>query len=277
MSRTIEKIEKIMLDRKDSMTELDELTSTSKVAIWRLIIYIVAVSIWTIEKLFDTHKAEIDTEIANQKKGSLNWYRYMALQFQNGFNLIFDTDKFENDNATDVEIANSKIIKYAAVNEADTVGTIIIKIAGETDDVLAPISEDQQFAVIAYFEEIKYAGTRIRVINYLPDRLYLTIKIYRDPLVLSADGNSIDGGKPVETAIKEFMKELPFNGELVLAHLIDKLQAVKGVKIPHLIVAKSSWINAAGGYDEPQQIDVKTVTVSGYFEIPNFDNISYVV
>jgi hypothetical protein len=277
-----------MLDRKDGMTELDELqvlfnsernqlTSTSKVAIWRLIIYIVAVAIWSIEKLFDIHQAEINTQIANQKKGTMNWYRDMALRFQYQFDLKEDSDEFINGAASTDEIANSKIIKYAAVNEADTVGTLVIKIAGETNDRLAPITNDEQNAVIAYFEEIKYAGTRIRVINYLPDLLFLTIKIYRDPLVLDANGISIDGGKPVEAAIQQFMKELPFNGELVLAHLIDKLQSVKGVKIPHLIVAESSWVNANGGYDNPQQIDVKTVSISGYFEIPNFDNITYVV
>lgn len=250
----------------------------SLVSIENIIFDIISYAIYLLSLLFDTHQKEINQQIANQKKGSLNWYRYMALSFQYGFDLIPDTDKFDNSNATIEQIESSKIIKYAAVNDAETPGTIVVKIAGETDSVLSPITSTQMEALTAYFEEIKYAGSRIRIINYLPDLLFLTLKIYRDPLVINEDGTSIiNGGKPVETAIKEFMKELPFNGELVLAHLVDKIQAVEGVRIPHLIEASSSWVDAQGGYGTPQQIDVKTIAVSGYFKIPNFDTISYVV
>jgi len=71
-------------------------------------------------------------------------------------------------------------------------------------------------------------------------------------------------------------RKITLKRELILAHLIDKLQKVDGVKIPHLVVAKSSWIDGSS-YGTPQQIDVKKVAVSGYFQIDNFDNISYVV
>ena len=74
------------------------------------------------------------------------------------------------------------------------------------------------------------------------------------------------------------MKQLPFNGELVLAHLVDALQKVEGVRILHVVSADSSWIDpAVDGYGEPQPIQVKTIAVSGYFEVVNFNNISYVV
>jgi hypothetical protein len=97
--------------------------------------------------------------------------------------------------------------------------------------------------------------------------------------VINADGLSIvNGNKPVEEAIQEYMKELPFNGELVLAHLVDKLQQVEGVKIPHIINAESKIIDVNTGiYLAQQPINVKTVPESGYFTIPNFDNVSYVV
>ena len=75
-----------------------------------------------------------------------------------------------------------------------------------------------------------------------------------------------------------FLKELPFNGELVLAHLVDKLQAVEGVIIPTLLQASSSWIDAAiNNYGTPTVIDIKRIPVSGYYEPANFDNIEYVV
>ena len=82
----------------------------------------------------------------------------------------------------------------------------------------------------------------------------------------------------MEDALKEFMRELPFNGELVLNSLIDKLQKTEGVKIPHLVSAASKWIDNDGvTYSNFENISVKKIPVSGYFEIENFDNIEYVV
>ena len=74
------------------------------------------------------------------------------------------------------------------------------------------------------------------------------------------------------------MKNLPFDGELVLAHLVDALQQVEGVRIPHIILAESKWIDAqTGGYGNYETIDVKAFPNSGYFKLENFENISYVV
>jgi hypothetical protein len=251
----------------------------SKVSIESILFDVVSFSIWILEKLFDTHKAELTKMLFEQKSGTLPWYRTMALAFQYGFDLIVDSDKFNNGNATIEQIEASKIVKYAAVSEGTQDSRVIIKIAGETNGVLAPITNPQRDAFDDYIDEVRFAGVKVTVINYLPDRLYLTIQIYRDPLLLDADGNSIlNGGKPVETAIKEFMKELPFDGQLVLAHLTDKLQQVEGVKIPHIIAVQSSWINPViNGYGIPQPINVKAIPESGYYEIVNFDNITYVV
>jgi hypothetical protein len=251
----------------------------SLVSFENILFDILSYSIYLLEQLFNQHQKEVDLQLYNQKSGRLPWYRYMALKFQYGFDLITDSDEFDNTGYTAAQIEASKIIKYSAVNEGDVQGVIVIKIAGETDGKLAPISADAKTTAEAYFNEIKYAGSRINVINFLPDRLFLNLQIYRDPLVLDANGNSVvKGGNPVETAINEFMKELPFNGELVLLKLIDKLQLVEGVVIPNLLAASSSWIDiATNDYGQATVINVKRVPVSGYFEIVNFDNITYVV
>ncbi|WPC10730.1 hypothetical protein LEQ05_12810 [Riemerella anatipestifer] len=127
--------------------------------------------------------------------------------------------------------------------------------------------------------EIKDAGVKITIINYLPDILRLQMKIYRDPLVLDPNGQSIlTGKKPVEDAIKAYLKKLPFNGELVLAHLVDELQKVEGVRIPNITLAESKWIDAdVNDYGNFQPVDVRTIPISGYFKIENFNGIEYVV
>ena len=279
MARSIEEIKEEILRAKEQEAALEGLNSTSKTAIWRLWVYITAFAIWTLEKLFDTHKSEVSEMLKQLKPHTARWYRNKALAFQYGFDLIEDSDKFNNANATEEQIDASKIVKYSAVTESEAESRLIVKIATEQGGELQPISAGQRESFDAYLSEIKDAGVRITVINYLPDILKLQMKIYRDPLVLDESGTSIRmGNKPVEEAIKKYLKNLPFNGELVLAHLVDELQKVEGVKIPHIILAESKWIDAGtNGYGNFQTIDVKKIPVSGYFKIADFNGISYVV
>lgn len=241
---------------------------------------IITLIVWTLESLFDTHKEEVYISLTEKKPHTLRWYRNKVRDFQYGFDLIEDTDVFQNGNATIESISASKVIKYAAVTESTTESRLIVKVATEdTNGILSPISQPIYTALVAYLEEIKDAGVKITVINYLPDILKLQFLIYFDPLVLTDQGVSIlTGRKPVEDSLKEFEKELPFNGELILASLVDKLQATEGVKIPHLVNAQSKWIDSNGiTYGNYENIAVKKIPTSGYFQIENFNNISYVV
>lgn len=279
MARSIEEIQGQIIRAKENEPSLQELNSSSKVAIWRLWTYITAFVIFTLEKVFDTHQNEVAEQLKQLKPHTARWYRNKALAFQYGFDLKEDSDEFENENHPVEEIEKSKIIHYSAVVESEEDSRLIVKIATEQGEELAPISTEQKASFEAYLSEIKDAGVKISVINYLPDVLKLEMKIYRDPLVLDANGLSIlTGKKPVEEAIKNFMKKLPFNGELILAHLVDELQKVEGVKIPHLILAESKWIDASqNDYGDFEPIEVKTIPISGYFKIEDFKGISYVV
>ncbi|MGZ9736811.1 nucleotidyltransferase [Flavobacterium sp. GNP002] len=279
MARSIQVIQNEIFANITANENLSSLNSTSKFAIFRLFVFAVSFSIWLLEALFDTHEAEVTTRLANQKSGRLSWYKTMALQFQYGFDLETDKDYFINGVATQEEIEASKIIKYAAVNESDAEKRVIIKIAGEIDGLLSPITPGQKESFEAYIKEIKWAGTDTTVINYLPDRLFLNIQIKRDALVLDANGMSIqNANNPVNEAIQEFMKELPFDGDLRLSALVDKMQAAPGVIDATLLSAESSWIRPElNGYGTPQPIYISKVAESGYYEVVTFENITYVV
>lgn len=279
MARSIQDIQAEMLRAKENEPALAELNSTSKVAVWRLWIYITAFVIHTLERIFDQHRKEVAEALSEQKPHTPRWYRNMALAFQYGFDLIPDTDKFNNTGKTEDEIENSKIVKYSAVTESETESRLIVKIATEQGGELQPISTGQKASFDAYMQEIRDAGVKITTINYLPDILKLQMEIYRDPLVLDENGMSIrTGEKPVEKAIKEYLKNLPFDGELVLAHLVDALQKVEGVRIPHIILAESKWIDASvNDYGNFQRIEVKQLPISGYYKIEDFSGIRYVV
>lgn len=230
-----------------------------------------------LEQIFDTHKQEVNEIIENKFPHRPSWYRTKAKEFQYGFDLIEDTDNFDNTGYTAEQIEDSKIIKYSAVTKNG--GQLLIKIASEVGGVLAPITAPQKAAFDAYIEEIADCGVKYLVINKQPDILLLNLQVFYDPLVLNDSGMSIlNGNYPVEDAIKEYMKELPFNGELVLAHLVDKLQLVEGVKIPNIVNAETQIYDpGTDAYLAAQPITVKTIPDSGYFTVPNFDNVTYVV
>ena len=277
MARSIQEIQNIILQAKTQEPVLESLNSTSKVAIWRLWVYIIAVAIWSLEKLFDQHRADIDKRLAELKAHTARWYRSKALAFQYGFDLLPDSDTFNNQGHTEEAIEASKIVKYSAVIESKNEGRLIVKIAGEQGEQLQPITEPQKQAFEAYLQEIKDAGVRLSVVNYQPDILHLQMKIVYDPLVLDSNGQSIiHATKPVEETIKSYLKRLPFNGELVLAHLIDALQQAEGVKIPHLVLAQSKNITGSGGYGAFETIEISKIPTAGYFTIDNFNDITYV-
>lgn len=277
MARSIQEIQNLILQAKVQEPALESLNSTSKVAIWRLWVYIIAVAIWSLEKLFDQHRADIDKRLAELKPHTARWYRSKALAFQYGFDLLPDSDKFNNQGHTEEAIEASKIVKYSAVIESKNEGRLIVKIATEQGEQLQPITDAQKKAFEAYLQEIKDAGVRLSVVNYQPDVLHLQMKIIYDPLVLDSNGQSIiHATKPVEETIKSYLKRLPFNGELVLAHLIDALQQAEGVKIPHLVLAQSKNITSSGEYGAFETIEISKIPTAGYFTIDNFNDISYV-
>ena len=277
MARTIQEIQTLILQAKAQEPALNELNSTSKVAIWRLWVYIIAIAIWSLEKLFDQHRADIDKRLAEFKPHTARWYRSKALAFQYGFDLLPDSDTFNNQGHTEEAIEASKIVKYSAVIESKNEGRLIVKIATEQGEQLQPITDAQKQAFEAYLQEIKDAGVRLSVVNYQPDVLHLQMKIIYDPLVLDSNGQSIiHATKPVEETIKSYLKRLPFNGELVLAHLIDALQQAEGVKIPHLVLAQSKNITIGGGYGAFETIEISKIPTAGYFTIDNFNDITYI-
>lgn len=287
MARSITVIQQEIFQSIALNPDLAGLNSISKVAIYRLFVFVVAFAIWTLELLFDKHKSEIDTALYEQKSGTPRWYRNMSLAFQygfdlttgNSFKLLTDDDQFDNTNATDEQIEASKIIKYCSVKESLESNRLTIKVAGESGTDLLPLNPNQITAFTKYLQEIKFAGVKLNVVNNPADQLVLFMAVYRDVLVIDELGNSIkNGGKPVETAVNNYMKSLPFDGELVLNDLIAVLRAVAGVNNVNIVNATSSYYDTVtNSFTNQAPINVKTIPIAGYFEVVNYDNVTYVV
>jgi hypothetical protein len=276
MSRTLNEIQEIILQRKavtpslsalEVLTEneqntLANLTSTSKVAIWRLWVYICAFGIWTVEQVFDLFKIEIEELILLNKIGSKTWYRKKMLEFQFGFSLT-EMGIYDNTGVLQADILASLIIKQSAIEEID--GRLKIKVATEdTNKDLAPLSAVQLIAFKNYAEAIKYAGTRLIIISRVPDDFKVNYTIYYDPLVLDVYGARLDGteNEPVQNAVRLFLRNLEFNGEMILTKLTDYLQTIEGVEEPVLVSASAKY-----GLFPYASVDEFYISDAGYMKL----------
>lgn len=229
MARSIAEIENAILAQKEQTPELSELTSDSRTSIWGSILYLVAYAIWTMEKLFDLFKAEVDDTISRLKPHSLRWYAEKAKAFQYGFDLIEESDVYDNTGFTESQIQASKIVSYAAVVEQ--IRGIRIKVAKSVGTDLGPLTNQELDSFTAYMREVKDAGVKLSITSGPADMLLLGLTVRYDPLVLNSQGQRLDGSSltPVKDAIKDHLKNLPFNGVFSVQSLVDTIQAVDGV------------------------------------------------
>lgn len=241
MARTIADIQAEIIAAKEARPELAALNSTSRTAIWRLWTYITAVAIWTLENLFDLHRQEVTSIIDNLKPHTLRWYANMARAYLHGIALPPDSDKYDTTALTAEQLQAASIVSYAAVVEAER--GLRIKVATFSGTDLQPLSTEQMEGFTEYMSRVKDAGVKLLLTTALPDGLRLAMELYYDPLVLDSEGRRLDGSNntPVQQAIAEYLRKLPFNGIFVLAYLIDVLQQVPGVVVPHVLAASAQY------------------------------------
>jgi hypothetical protein len=263
MARTITAIQDDIISRIHATAGLADMNSSSKVAVWRLWTYVVAVTVWALENLFDFHKNEVNTLINEKAPHSLRWYANKAKDFQYGSELVHEEDYYDNSNLSEDELEERKIIAFSAIVEQAK--GLRLKVARIVNDDLDALSVSQLAAFEEYMNRIKDAGVNPLVVESLPaDSLKLTLTIYYNPLVLDNTGARLDGTDPdpVRKKIKDYLKNLPFNGTMVLAYLVDTLQQVDGVVIPHIVQAQARY-----GALPYTAFDVKYSPDAGYLRL----------
>lgn len=221
----------------NSQTLLSDITTTSKVAIWRLMLWVVSFGIYIHEQVFEKHKKEITAKAEEIISGTSKWYRDQCLLFQLGDSLQWINNKYQYL----VINAQNQVIKRAAVIEAG--GQVRLKIAKLNGQIPTPLTLSELNAFQSYINKIKFAGTDITITSAVADTLKLKYNIIYDPLILDSSGGVITSPttKPVETTIVNFITNLTFNGKLVLAKLTDAIQLIDGVVDVELILAEAKF------------------------------------
>lgn len=270
---TIEQIKNQILQEKANQDALNSADSTSKTALFNLWAYIVAVVMWAMYKSWGIFQEEMAQKIREQKLFSLLWFRNAALSYRHGHFLDEETGEYTGEGYTDDEIEAAQVVSRAAVVEVETNNRkhLWIKMAKTEDEKLVRLSDDEQDGIEQYFARIKPAGTKIITFSDDPDQLQLDITFFYDPLILDENGARIDGSdnEPVQSAIKDYLNNLKFNGEFILSELVDILQNIEGCADREVYIQ-----NAKANYLEPAEwVDIKSsyIANSGYMEIATLE------
>jgi len=255
MARTISEIYNAIITEKETFAELNALTpipettqtllsdlqSSSKVAIWRLWFWVVAVAIWSHEKIFDLHVTEVEELILNKTFGQLKWYEQISKSFQYGYSLLWNAVnyRYEYIDTTSNSAIISKIITQAAATEiSTTVGKeIILKVAKGTVGSLSALTSSEKTSFDYYIDRIKPAGTNITTISAIADDLKLSITVTYDPLIITVDGSTPERAVlisdsavyPVEEAVVDYIQQIDFDSYFKVLDLVDAIQSVEGV------------------------------------------------
>jgi len=253
MARTIKQIYDSMITEKQTFSSLDsltspvtpdtaqnmltQLTSTSKVAIWRLMFWVCAFSIWSHEKLWDVYEAKIEARALELIPGTLRWWTTKLEEFQYGYSLQWDGEKWAYATiSTDTDIV---IISQAAAIESN--GEVVLKVARDDGSgSLTTLNAAQETALEYYIDAIKPAGILTRLINATADLLKLQVNVYIDPTLIYNDESiptdPLNGSLltdatifPIQNAINDYIESLDFNGRLYASSLIDAIQSATGV------------------------------------------------
>lgn len=252
LMRTYNEIYQSIVDKKNTTPELSWFVSASLTAIWMLLAHITATAIFAFEQIFYTQKAELESKLAREQYGFIDWYAIIAKKFQYGDSLVFDpvTGTYYYEVIDEAK----QIITAAAAVENELTNQIKVKVAKGA----APLSELSALeltAFTAYMKKVKVGGTNLLSISQDSDTIAINGAVKYNPQYALADINA-----NVMDALVSFKLNFNYNGLFRRNDIISAIREASGVVdfVPSVLTGQP-----AGGssVDIPDQYE----TQSGYY------------
>lgn len=257
MARTVTEIYNDLLAQKEATPELASLTSNSKVAIWRLWLWIVAYATYILECLLDEKAKELDQKAANTLVGTISWYAQKCREWQYGYQLQWINNVYTYATNDD----EAKLVKRVAISEVE--GGLWIKVAKDDGSGNpTPLTTSELNDLRAYMHQLKMVGTRVTIVSLDADKLAFDVDVYYY-------GNYAVVKDNVINAIINYLKNLPFDGALSRANLITVINEVAGVEDVYV-----NSISAQYGSNPAEAIDRIAVPYSGYWRLDGGNEFS---
>lgn len=294
MSRTISEIYNQMLVEKETFSDLNQLTpltsayptltsaqkllidltSTSKVAIWRLIFYVCAVAIWIFEN-------QIENIVNRAVASTQPWWINTIKAFQYGDTLTWNGQSYSYATINPTK----QIVTQCSISTSN--GIMYIKVATGTT-TLSALTDSQLTSLRSYINLIMPVGTSYVLISNTADLLQLVYTVYIDTTIIyynSSNPNDALNGSllsdpttfPIVNAINNYIQYLDvfnFSGVFFVSKLTDAIQSVTGVSnvVANIVYAKygslpytNVLLNASQSY----------VANAGYLQIDPASPLAY--
>lgn len=241
MARTIETVYQSMIDEKAKYSSLVSLDSTSTVAIWKTIFYIMAVVIASFEQLQDVFYTNVKLEAAKLPTGVNAWYAQTLLKYQEGYNVSYNKETGRVEYL--VEDTTAQILRVATC-ENEGVNIVLKTAKDDGAGGLEKLTSIEIDSVRQYIDEFKFAGPQIVLVSSDPDVLRLAMNVKLDKTIINNLGQSIKDITvyPIEDAINNFLmtfQNINYNSTIEIIDLVDAIQAVDGVKNVKITLAQA--------------------------------------
>lgn len=193
------------------------LSSGSRVAIWRLLLWAVAYVHRAQEVNFDRYRQEVYDMALNGQFGTRRWFVSKALEFQIGHVLEFTP----LDARYPVIDESARIVSHAAVVEL--ANTVIVKVAKTAGNGLVKLANEELVAVNDYFQRLR-PPVQVAVLTADPDKLRIIGAVV-------CDGQYVIPGivAAVEFAVSQYLRSLAFGGVVRVTDLRTIILGVDGV------------------------------------------------
>lgn len=239
MARTVNEIKKTMTDAFIADATVREKYNLAEGAAWEdsfsnvsienILFFVVAASIYLLEVLMDAFRSDVDETVRTAVVASVPWYHKMALEYQDGDELVFDevTQSYRYEVTNDAK----KIVKFASVRD---MGTSVQVLVSKKDGNGLPetLSQDELTRFKRYMQRVKVAGVILGIKSLPSDSIQIKVKVYVDGLIYDRDGALVRDRqtKPVEDAIEGYLRNIIYGGTFNKTKLVDAIQAAEGVK-----------------------------------------------
>jgi hypothetical protein len=272
MARTIQEINNQILTNIANDSVLgSQLTSTSQTAKFRLWSYIVATSIAFFEQLMDLFLAQVESKLTLIAPNTPQWTQAQIFAWQYNYQAIYQTDKTQPNYGYfyyPVIDTTANIVTQCSVITLPN-KTVSIKVASNSTALTTP----QKTQLSSYITEaILPVGIGFILTSIAGDKLYFTGSIQYDGQYSDIIQSN------VQTAITNYLSNLPFNGIMKINNIIDAVIGVQGVNnftITNLynVDANTTTINLITSNNWLQNT---LNPVSGYFQASDFTNLTYI-
>jgi len=235
----------------------------SKVGVFNVTIYVVALSMFTLETMIDILTSTIQDIADTAVSGNIAWVRQQILNFQYP-DVVTITDFVPSYDPID---ETHRIVTRCSVKQLSS-GVIAIKVAKGIVPSLAPLSGTELTALKDYYfgtsttQGVGFAGVRTSFINLDPDRMRIEATVYFFGQYVQATVKA-----NVITAIDNFLatfSDTAFDGTVFMIKLVDAIQAVAGVSRVTLVDIKARQATVALGSATDIDVQGYYTTVAGY-------------